>query len=389
MQLRVHVLEALLSTAFGAAVADARAPPAGVRTARAPAWAEPSAAGDALGPWDADDGAPPRFAISAGPAGGGALDAPRAAPAVSSGAASAAARVACIRADPRSPLARAACAPLGPAVPPSSAPAQPGGERPRGPSHSPSAEVAQWAQPPLSQPAAQLAMPQHPPQHRHYTQPLPLPPPAPPGLAAPAAPSPPALLARPSTADSASDASRMLRLREIVTKQQAQLARSDRLLAARRLLELTARSDDRALGAALHTDAKRAGVFTEWLLRERGRIVDRSAPSSSRDITFTQSELASYALGQLRPITQLIAQSEQDMMDFLNYVNKWPKLAALKGGNVAAKKKRKGKDPTRDKAGEHEVEDDDGAFVLNPPAHIKPGAKSQKRLPGVHEHGRK
>ncbi|KAG8457219.1 hypothetical protein KFE25_010421 [Diacronema lutheri] len=138
-----------------------------------------------------------------------------------------------------------------------------------------------------------------------------------------------------------------------------------------------------------HTDAKRAGVFTEWLLRERGRIVDRSAPSSSRDITFTQSELASYALGQLRPITQLIAQSEQDMMDFLNYVNKWPKLAALKGGNVAAKKKRKGKDPTRDKAGEHEVEDDDGAFVLNPPAHIKPGAKRQKRLPGVHEHGRK
>ena len=72
-------------------------------------------------------------------------------------------------------------------------------------------------------------------------------------------------------------------------------------------------------------------MFNEWLLRERGRIVDSSGASSSRDITFTQSELAAYALGQLRPITQLIAQSEPDMMDFLKYVNKWPKLAALKG----------------------------------------------------------
>uniref|UniRef100_A0A7R9UJV6 Uncharacterized protein n=1 Tax=Diacronema lutheri TaxID=2081491 RepID=A0A7R9UJV6_DIALT len=62
---------------------------------------------------------------------------------------------------------------------------------------------------------------------------------------------------------------------------------------------------------------------------------------------------------------------------------------ALRGGKVAAKEKRKGKDPARDEADEHEVKDDDGAFVLNPPAHIKPGAKRQKRLPGVHEHGRK
>lgn len=85
----------------------------------------------------------------------------------------------------------------------------------------------------------------------------------------------------------------------------------------------------RALPHCLTARTQRAENLKTWRLYEQGRF-DSQGASSSRP-TFTQGELAAYALAQLRPLTRLVATSQQDTDDFLAYVLKWQRLKALQG----------------------------------------------------------